>query len=218
MRRKCPLLLLLTGVQVLMFGGGLKATINGGTVRNCWADLGVVVGANSTLTVKDTKFETNSIDKGAVYASWASTLQLQNAMFERNTGVEGPAMYVVGSHTTTATGCTFDNNAANSAAGAVYIKASSVVYSDTAFTNNKSPKGGALAVAEGSRVTLQQQCKLDGNTARLQKTEGFELNPGDYYKLGVGGAMHMQSSSVDISDSVLSNNQAVIDGGKFKAC
>jgi hypothetical protein len=198
--------------QVLMFGGGLSATMLGGQVMHSWSDLGIVVLSGTTLRINNTQFYKNTVAKGTVYASWNSTVHLNNVSFREHEATEGAAMYVVGSKGSTITGCRFDNNTGWEAGGAVYIKFSSVNISSTEFNKNSAPIGGALAVYDDSRVAFRE-CRMDGNVARLQTKSKNEVGQ-NYYNLGVGGAMYMQDSAVSIVNSTMSNNRAVMNGGE----
>jgi hypothetical protein len=200
-------------LQVLMFGGGLSATMLGGEVAHSWSGLGITVLSGTTLRINNTQFIFNSVSQGTVYASWNSTVHLNNVTFRENKGSYGAAMYVSGSHTSTVTGCTFENNVAWEAAGAAFMKYSTITFSSTVFLKNSAPIGGGLALYDNSRVTFQQQCTLVGNVARLQTQSQNELG-NNYYNLGVGGAMYMQDSMASITDSAVLNNTAVMNGGE----
>jgi predicted outer membrane repeat protein len=200
-------------LQVLMFGGGLSATMLGGEVAHSWAGLGITVLSGTTLWINNTQFISNSVSKGTVYASWNSTVHLNNATFRDCKATNGAAIYAVGSHTSTVTGCTFENNVAWQAGGAVYVKQSTITFSSTVFKKNSAPIGGALALYDNSRAAVQAQCMLDGNVARLQTESKNELGD-NYYHLGVGGAVYMTDSVASITDSFVSNNKAVMNGGE----
>jgi hypothetical protein len=210
------LCLLAYALQVLMFGGGLSATMLGGKVVHSLSDLGIVVLSGTALRINNTQFYKNTVSKGTVYASWNSTIHLNNVSFREHEATEGAAMYVVGSKGSTISGCMFENNIAWAAGGAMYIKYSSVNFSSTEFNRNSAPVGGALAVYDSSRVAFWEQCRLDGNVARLQTKSKNEVG-NNYYNLGVGGAMYMEDSSVTIVDSIVSNNRAVMNGGECLA-
>ena len=63
----CEVMLLL---QVLAFGGGLTAILQGGEISHNRALLGVTVLANTTLVVNGTTFAHNTVQKGgALYVS-----------------------------------------------------------------------------------------------------------------------------------------------------
>lgn len=116
----------LHATAVLAFGGGLRATIKDGSITDSLADFGVVVLANSTLTVRRTNFTGNTVMKGSLYASWSSDIDLRGVTFRGNEASdEGAGVYVVGARAAIAD-CTFDSNTANGGGAAAYIKFSNV--------------------------------------------------------------------------------------------
>jgi hypothetical protein len=167
-------------LQVLAFGGGLRATIEDGSISDSLADFGVVVLANSTLTVRHTNFTGNTVMKGSLYASWASQIDLRGVTFRGNEASdEGAGVYVVGARAGIAD-CTFDSNTANGGGAAAYIKFSNVSVRASSISNNTAPTGGALGVYDGSSVTFEQSCNLTDNTARI--LAGTVTDIGSNYK------------------------------------
>lgn len=193
-----------------MFGGGLSATIQGGSISSTAAAFGVVALANTTLTVTNTTFADNVVDQGALYASWASRLQVSSAKFLRNSGNYGAAAYVVGANMTLFDSH-FDSNVAKEAGGALHVKFSNVSLNATKLVNNSAPTGGALAVYEGSSLLLEGTHVAD-NTARIVVPDNMR----NYYKLGIGGAMYMEQSMATILRANVSGNRAVMDGGAHR--
>jgi hypothetical protein len=176
----------------------------------------VLVLANSTLTVQGTKFTNNTVQKGALYGSWLSRLVVQQAVFVNNTAAEeGGAMYLVGSDGTVL-GSKCNTNVAEKGGGAAYVKFSSLCINSTEFFNNTAPVGGAIAVYNTSQVSLTNSSLLNNTTRPVKAVAlGDPSSSGGCYTLGVGGALYVERSSVDIDHSKAWGNRAVMDGGEF---
>jgi len=54
-------------MQVLVFGGGLKATLTGGSISHNTASTLVMVLANSHLAINGVNFINNTLGRGVVY-------------------------------------------------------------------------------------------------------------------------------------------------------
>ena len=88
-------------LQLLAFSGGLTATMDGGAIYHTAAAVGVVALANTTLNVHGTYLGDNKLDKGALYASWGSTVEVSGATLQRNNAkYHGAGLYVVGAKAT----------------------------------------------------------------------------------------------------------------------
>jgi hypothetical protein len=157
-------------LQALAFGGGLGATISGGTFSDIDADMGVMVLANSRLYVTDTIFEKNRLAKGALYVSWLGSLfALGNVTLSGNTAKEeGPALYIVNG-TAVVYNSNFSGNTAQRGGGAVHVKAGShLELVNSNFTDNAAGKtteayGGAVNVMD-SQVSIIN-CTFTNNMA-----------------------------------------------------
>jgi predicted outer membrane repeat protein len=198
-------------LQVLAFGGGLSATLQGGSISHTEAYCTVLVLANSTLTVQGTNLTYNKVKTGTLYSSWLSHLVVQGVVLADNAAEnEGAAMYLAGS-STRVTNSTLHQNTAENAGGAIYTKSSSLRMESITLSGNSAPIGGAVAVYDNSRVDVTWS-SLTNNTARIVKAD---LSSGNYYTLGVGGALYVEHSSVQVSHSKVLGNMAVMDGGEW---
>jgi hypothetical protein len=267
-----------------VFGGKLRATVRGGRFSNNTSTIGVTVLAGSTLTVTDSNFTFNTLEKGAIYASYESTVSLDNVhITDNNATGYGAALYAVTS-TATITNSTLSRNSAQGGGGAVHVKdratltmvnchlmenaggldkegcggavfATDSQVSITAcnFTRNKADKcGGAvyfarkpptassasltslgsqnadvvrstlfegnMASAGGAFAVYSSSLLLDNSTFKGNSAQSMSQVPatsfGDYYRLGVGGAMYADNANVTFTNNcTLQDNRAVMDGG-----
>jgi hypothetical protein len=200
-------------LQLLAFGGGLTATMDGGSFYHNAAAVGVVALTNTTLNVHGTYLGDNKLDKGALYASWGSAMEITGATLKGNNAkYHGAGLYVVGAKATVSGGSTFHLNVANDGGGAMHVKFSELTMSNTKFTNNSAPTAGALVVYQGSHLSIED-CEFANNTARIVQPDDMAT----YYKLGIGGAIYIQDASAAIVSTIFKTNRAVMDGGKQRA-
>lgn len=243
--------------------------------------------AGSTLTVTDSNFTSNVLQKGAMYSSYNSTVVMDNVKITQNTATGyGAALYCV-TGTVTVANSNFSGNSARGAGGAVHVKDRAILtllashlgdnsggmdeegcggavfamdsrinVTNCNFTHNKAGKcGGALystntapiassaslthlsfqdsdvvrstvfeenvasaggAVAVYNSSLLVDNSTFNGNSAQSM-SPGAVTNFGDYYRLGVGGAMYADNADVTIHNCSLSGNRAVMDGGRRTA-
>jgi hypothetical protein len=197
-------------LQLLAFGGGLTATMDGGSFYHNAAAVGVIALANTTLNVHGTYLGDNKLDKGALYASWGSTMEITGATLQRNKAkYHGAGLYVVGAKATVSGDSKFDLNVAIEGGGAMHVKFSELTMSSTWFTNNSAPTAGALVVYEGSHLSIEK-CGFLENTARIVQPDDMR----NYYKLGIGGAMFIEDATAAVVSTIFKENRAVMDGGE----
>ncbi len=67
-----------------------------------------------------------------------------------------------------------------------------------------------MGVYDGSYVNIDQS-SFKENAAHIV-VPNDDMN--NYYKLGIGGAMYIEHSRVDISTSSVTDSMAVMDGGE----
>lgn len=171
--------------QVLVFGGGLSATVERGLIAGNNVSMGMTVLANSTLRVRSTNITDNTLKKGAVYGSWKSKLQLDHVIITGNSALhEGTAMYLVNANTSLRHSwfhdnvagrdggaiyakshssldihnCSFDNNTAAGCGGAVFLSDTNCTLADSNFTNNRAAdRGGAVGLQGVVDSAVSQQ-------------------------------------------------------------
>lgn len=152
--------------QVLVFGGGLNATLDAGSFTHNSAHSIVRVLAHSTLHVSGSNVTHNNVTAGVVRCSQSAALQVTNTVFVRGRAYVGGAI--------AATDCrvdvqdtTFTNNSAvdavgeanvnqRGAGGACYFTDTTAKITNSNFTHNIADgPGGALHV-DGGQLQLQQ--------------------------------------------------------------
>lgn len=204
-------------LQVLLFGGGLKATLQGGEVSRNNATFLMAVLANSTLVINNTKFNNNTCVKGVVFGNMLSSTVISGASFASNQAeTQGGAVYVFRSQMSV-TNTSFLNNTAEQGGGALWVTdQATVALTACTLTNNSSPMGAVVARVESS-LTITDSV-LVGNVARPVRRVDEMSGSGDFMKLGVGGAIHMVRSTLKLVNTTLTNNTAVIDGGECSRC
>jgi hypothetical protein len=101
--------------------------------------------------------------------------------------------------------CTFANNAANppvTGGGALWIDTSTVSFQGCIFSNNSSKNYAGAFSAYLSRVFVRD-CRFSGNHTNVPGHSSFNA----------GGAIHGNSSTMQINSSLFENNQAGYVGG-----
>lgn len=150
---------------------------------------------------------------------------------------EGAGLVIVNANEVTVRNCTFRNNFAQDAGGAIYVRTSDeVLISQCVFTNNTSPVGGALCTesqpADNPRICDIQSCLFDGNTAfntgivYLNDNDEVALTNCTFYANGVSFTPDAKIIDGDATDeswvfannilwqnSILGANQEILDAG-----
>ncbi len=204
--------------------GADDVTISGLTLADGADDSGtdqdgasILSNASLTLSASVITGGDASGDAGGLYFdNGSAALVITDTRFSYNTaGIDGAAVAVNEASSVTITNSSFDHNQAGEAGGALYIDTSGTptTITGTTFTANESgldpgsgrSGGGGGAIFDddsGSSHTLTiTGSTISGNTAHVYGGGGVQLYS------DVGGA------SVDIEDSVVSNNQAMYSGG-----
>lgn len=155
--------------QILVFGGGLRAMVRRGRFSNNNSTMGVTVLAGSTLTVTDSNFTSNVVNKGAIYSSYNSTVVMDNVKITQNTAIGyGAALYCV-TGTVTVANSDFSRNSARGAGGAVHVKdRATLTLLDSHLGDNSGGMdekgcGGAVSAMD-SRISITA-CTFTGNKA-----------------------------------------------------
>ena len=111
-------------------------------------------GENSTATVTNVAFESNSSANGGAVSNNAGTANITGSDFKSNTAtVNGGAINNVNGAQTTVATSTFEGNESGANGGAIYNEAADIVIKDSSFTGNSAQNGGAIYNKDGN-VTL----------------------------------------------------------------
>lgn len=150
---------------------------------------------------------------------------------------EGAGLVIVNANEVTVRNCTFRNNFAQDAGGAIYVRTSDeVLISQCVFANNTSPIGGALCTesqpADNPRLCEIQSCLFDGNTAfntgivYLNDNDEVALTNCTFYANGVSFTPDAKIIDGDATDEswvfannilwdngILGANEEILDAG-----
>jgi hypothetical protein len=184
----------------------------GGEITKNTADMGVTVLAGSTLRASHTRCTLNNLSRGCFYGSYTSQLSLDHVTLSSNTANEGAGLYLVNSRASV-TNSNLSHNVATAGGGAAYVKGGSSIYlTKCHLLGNAAPTGGALTVYDAPLVHIHS-CDFERNYAH---SDDVDLSTDNYYQLGVGGALYLEYSVVDVISSTLEGNKAVMDGGELQ--
>ncbi|MCI6323123.1 right-handed parallel beta-helix repeat-containing protein [Treponema porcinum] len=177
---------------------------------------------SSNTTFRFCSFTGNKGPKGgAVYVGDGDKVCFENCRFENNTSSsDGGAVYIKASATATFSDCTFNNNEASSCGGAVYIKAEATgTFSNCTFKSNTASYYGGAVYIESTGTGSFSDCTFEGNSAN---THGGAIDSSGTADItnctftsnkttnttGYGGAINIDSGTVDISSITCSGNSA----------
>eukprot|EP00775_Hariotina_reticulata_P009189 gene9189-9355_t len=169
---------------------------NGGAIA---VELASVLVQGSTLTAN-----TGRQFGGALFAD-AANVTVLNSMLRSNSAMLGGALYVDGAGTSwlKVINSSISHNGGDRviAGGSVYVTNGSLTLQASNISNSTADSsGGAIYVAHAAQVKLSG-CQLSQNLARY----------------GMGAAVHLTSSRLDISNTLLKNNQAMYAGAGILA-
>eukprot|EP00899_Mesostigma_viride_P004545 jgi/Mesvir1/14091/Mv21387-RA.1 len=153
-----------------------------------------VTGAHASFI--SCAFEGNDASQqgGAVYAEEAASVIITGSVATANSAPAGGFLYATGANTDVASQSSFySNNIATQAGGAFFVAASAHTsiqggkiagnYVNSADSNMLAGRGGAVFIAgQGTVVTLEGECLLDGNRA------------------GSGGAVYAEAGSLLVAN------------------
>jgi len=146
------------------------------------------------LTLKDIKFENNTINNGqggSIYSTGAGKQTLENVTFTGGKATRGGAVYFVSGNTSTLTKVDFRNNTATEMGGAMYL-AGSVILNQASFINNTAVMDGAAIWTSATSLKADNSI-FSRNTITSDKT---------YY----GAAVYIYSGTATLTNNTFSNN------------
>lgn len=135
---------------------------------------------------------------GALTAGNGSNISFGgNALFSLNSAGEGGAVRTTASNITFGQNAAFENNSAAAGGGALKADNSSKIIfnADSLFNNNTAGYDGGAVTAFDSEIIFNANSAFENNSAKL------------------GGAFHLSSSKLVLSDSVFEGNTALSAGG-----
>lgn len=131
-----------------------------------------------------------------------ATVSVTGAVFKNGSALRGGAVYVVGNEYSL-TDCEFIKNCALDAeygGGAIYNTQATGTLKNVSFTENKSHKGGAIALHSTSAMTVE---------SITAKANAAETN--DEEKFGIGGVFYLNNSTLKVKAG---NGGKSVLGGK----
>ena len=174
------------------------------TVLDCEGFPGFLLTGGETGATVVERITFTGADR-AVVCDGAVAPVLQDLVFSSNTAMpaesgEGAAVWIGNGATPTLRRCFFDGNS-SFRGGAVFVGAGgSPILTDLEFAGNDAAFGGALCV-HGASATLSS-ILFAGNSAVPRLDSGAQMAGGQ------GGALHIQSSAVAISNTAFDGNAA----------
>ena len=202
-----------------------KLIVKNGTLKNA---SGGAIQWKGDLEVTDCRFEKN---QGGAIRSGSGNTTIVDSTFEENQSgnAAGAAIQLTQNVGCTITGSDFLGNATNTnrMGGAVYVDHGTLDITDCTFKGNSAGFGGAIAVADGVKLTIGNNTDcLDNNAsyggaiyAIMRSTATFE--PGSALRgnsSNYGGAIYVDTSNINIAaNSAVYNNTAANYGGAIYA-
>lgn len=170
-----PLTVLASNPDVTVDGGGV-ITLDGSGTNNSM----LIIGGGATrlanakftaITFANGKCTTGLIAGGAIQN--AGMLTLDGVTFTNNQAPFGGAIFqelctACLNATSTIHKCTFKSNLATNAGGAINMEGGVMVVTDSTFTNNIAPSGGATELTANSTFYVDfttERCTFNGNTS-----------------------------------------------------
>lgn len=177
------------------------------------------------LTFKNVKIDGGGKGRAIRFSQDGGTLTLNNADFQNcYAGANGGAVHVDWGHATL-NDCTFKNNITTGNGGGIFVRCGELIANNCTFSGNKAKfNGGGIYVGGGyegkigSGSATIRNCTFDGNEAPSFgggiETDG-EIDIKDSVIKNnialVGGGMHSDSKSITIANSKIIGNSATID-------
>ena len=208
-----------------------KLIVKNGTLKNA---SGGAIQWKGDLEVTDCRFEKNqggAILSGRDNLSGRGNTTIVNSTFEENQSgnAAGAAIQLTQNVGCTITGSNFSKNVTSTSkmGGAVYVDHGTLNITDCTFKGNSAGFGGAIAVADGVKLTIGNNTDcLDNNAsygggiyAIMRSTATFE--PGSALRgnsSNYGGAIYVDTSNINIAaNSAVYNNTAANYGGAIYA-
>lgn len=215
------------GIAILA-GGSLSIT--GGQINDNTGDQGAGVwidAASSGTIISGVTFDTNiASDKGGAIYSMDTALTVTNSSLLSNTAKWGAGIYSEKDKSLTISGGQISNNTASEAGAGIWVKDPTAATSLTNVTmnnNDASKKGGGIYMEKGISLDVSggqinnNDAGEDGAGVYIQETVSgatfSNVTLDGNVSLKSGGAIYIDRSDLDITDSDITNNDADEDGG-----
>lgn len=209
------------------FNDNTAMTINGGAVY--FAD-------GDKLTIDDgVSFTGNKAEKGyggAVYSK--APIEVKAATFEDNTAKRGGGVYICNGGDSAIEGATFTNNTAidsDNGGGAVAVGidgsdkgADSLTVNKSTFKDNTAKDGGAIAIKDTKKFTVDDESSFEGNNAQrggavyINGVEDATIGKATFTKNGLreGQDYGAQDAGALFIESSAGETNVTLNGTKFE--
>ena len=194
------------GRSITLDNGSQLVTVSSSFFNNTQLEHGgAIYSRNSTLDISHSVFDHNRVKEGSLYMVF-STAVLNNCTFKNNSNT---AVSLNKNTIASIVKCSFESNLSPLFSGALLVALSSVAnVSQTAFLKNSGPTGGAVLLIENSSLVISS-CYFSSNTALLSTNKSFTGGG------GVGGAIFIEGSTLEIFVSRFYKNYADGEGGSM---
>ncbi|WP_288807093.1 InlB B-repeat-containing protein, partial [uncultured Treponema sp.] len=190
----------------------------------CTTETSNLITNEGTTTFEYCSFKNNSSSSSAsVYlpdSNLGSKTTFKSCTFTGNTGSNGGAVYAGTKDTVSFENCTFERNTASDCGGAVYIKAEAIgTFSNCTFKSNTASHYGGAVYIESTGTGSFSDCTFEGNSANtcggaIDSSGTADITNCTFTSnkttnnTGYGGAINIDSGTVDISSITCSGNSA----------
>ncbi|KAK3257911.1 hypothetical protein CYMTET_33017, partial [Cymbomonas tetramitiformis] len=219
-------------------GGSLSVAASNVTIVNTHASRssatagngGTMYCLNAQIDIAGCRMSDSSAsDAGGVLSSIISSIRVSDSVLERSTAAQGGALHTlqmkqVDNCNLQLAGVLLQGNSASEDGGVMHLSSTYTVVERSTFNNNTagaSSLGGAVYACAGSSLTWNS-CRLESNTAGLggaaviDASEWFLLSSAVINNRGIvsaGGIAVMEGAAVNITECVLQENHAAVQGG-----
>ena len=165
------------------------------------------------------------LSAGGAIATFNTILSINSSTFTNNTSDtgQGGALSIQQSSNMTVYHTIFYGNKVKTYGCSVSVRESNICISSSVFLQNQATQGGAMYLSQGAHTAVILRGSIYKENSAKQSGGAVFLDQGthmyDNHSLFVhnnattGGALYAIASDVDLSDSVLSHNQARESGG-----
>jgi hypothetical protein len=173
---------------------------------------GVVVAFNSSIWLKDTTFENNSADIGAVVYGQESNITTYNSNFIYNKAISQGGALATFKCLVHVTVCTFIGNGAVDEGSVIFTAESSFYIVDSFFSANSADYTGGVIFSERDLFHIADSTFSD-NTAPFGgviylKEGSFHIADSSFSNTYHGGVIVSDTSLFEVSNSSFNNNSA----------
>jgi hypothetical protein len=191
---------------VLYIGGNAHVTMSGAQIIANNASASVLVNDVAYLGVEDSTFSQNHGDPGAgIFSLGSSILEITRSVFTDNHSRDfGGALALMVCSDVTVRSSVFRNNSADMAGGTMFVQGEVTLLMQDSTILDSSAKNAGGIMCYGSNLLQLRNTSITGSAATGDRSSGG----------GIGGGMRLLAgATLELSQSVVSNNTAEQGGG-----